>query len=204
MTFNYKDKQYEFPNTLAKITLGQRIAFQEMYGDPKVSEDELEQLELRLLEGVQAFAFYTGIPVEEVKGTFDVNQVMNVYTAGMKMMNEEEMNLKPDMGDWTIAPPEVRADAQFTFNEFLTSKEIVRQMEEVGEGKWAALPYLCAVYLRKPGEVFDEKTLAKKAEEMKALPLDIALAVAFFLSSTMSLYQTTLQSSSPVEEKELT
>jgi len=64
---------------------------------------------------------------------------------------------------------------------------------------------LSAIYLRKKGEEYDESFLyegSDRLELMKQLPMDIALAVGFFLSSSMNLYINHFQSFTPQEQRE--
>ena len=214
MTFEYKDKEYSFPSLLSEITLGRRIAFYEQHGkamdaqaaelekareEKTMSESDMELAVMvwRIEMAVRSFSFYSGIPLEEVQGGIDINDVMTVYNVDIELLMEQEREvvLQPSYRwkdeNWTIAPPDLKTDSGITFNEFLHAKEIVRQLQAVGRGKWDALPYLCAIYLRKENEPFSEALVSENSERMQLmqeLPLDIALAVGFFLSCTLSIY----------------
>lgn len=202
MTFNYKGKEYKYPNTLTDITLGQRIQFDELYGHAlKKQDDGIDEVAQTMLFAVQSFSFFTGIPLDEVKENIDLGQVMNVYNVSLTMLlgEESEIQLRDvyefNGEEWHIASPSLTPDSKMTFNEFVTSKEIVRQMEQLGKGRWHSLPYLCAIYLRKKDEPFDESKLPERLELMKNLPLDIALAVGFFLTDSMNIFLKSLLSS---------
>ena len=70
-------------------------------------------------------------------------------------------------------------------------------MHELGAGNWDVIPYLASIYLRKDGEKFEESWLSEGSERlelMNDLPMDIAVAVAFFLQNSMSLYLKTFPS----------
>lgn len=216
MHFTFKDKQYEYPATLDAITLQRRIDFQNLYGKPfeehlkALSEiEDLTEREILLTESkvdfaVQSFSFFTGIGIEEVKSSIELSQVMNVYNASLTLLLEEEANiaLQPSYEfegkKWFIAAPMVTPQSKFTFNEFLTSKEITRQLEQVGQRKFEALLHLCCIYLRQENEPFSEDLVDPDGERMalmRQLPLSIAFHVGFFLTSSMTLFLKALQSS---------
>jgi hypothetical protein len=223
MNFEYNGQQYSYPATLSEITLKQRIELHAKYGhalDEAVKksleiESEIEraiqQTEIRILFACQCFSFFTGIDLETIKETFELSQIMNVYNASLALVLSEESELKElreftfNKEQWILAPPQVTPQSRFTFNEFVTSKEIVRQLEQLGKGKWHSLLYLCCIYLRKEGEEFQEAWLEEGSERMMLMlnvPMDVALSVGFFLTNTMNLYLKALQSSSEVEQKE--
>jgi hypothetical protein len=223
MVLEYNGQQYSYPATLSEITLKQRIELHTQHGhafDEGVKgtldiENEtdrtIRQTELRLLFACQCFSFFTGIDLETIKETFELSQIMHVYNASLAMVLSEENELKElrtftfNEEQWVLAPPQVTPQSRFTFNEFVTSKEIVRQLEQLGKGKWHSLLYLCCIYLRKEGEEFQEEWLEEGSERMMLMlnvPMDIALSVGFFLTNTMNQYLKALQSSSEVERKE--
>lgn len=223
MKFEYKGSNSTFPATLGDITLSQRIDFYTEHGKlldemagkvEKITDENEKEIESSLwhLEmAARSFSFYTGIPLDEVKAQVNFEQLLNIYNVDMQLLFEQEKNIELlpsydwDGEKWVIAAPELSPGSEMVFNEFLHAKEIVRQMDAVGKGKWDSLPYLCAIYLRKEGESFSEDLVAAKSERLKQmheLPLDIALSVAFFLSSTLSIYMTTLAFSEKGEPKE--
>jgi hypothetical protein len=216
-------EQYNYPATLSEITLKQRIDLHNQYGiayDEAIqktfeieseTDKAIRQTELRLLFACQCFSFFTGIDLETIKDTFELSQIMNVYNASLAIVLSEESELNNQNQfefngeQWVIASPQVTPQSKFTFNEFVTSKEIVRQLEQLGKGKWASLLYLCCIYLRKEGEEFQEEWMEEGSERMIAMlnvPMNIALSVGFFLTNTMNIYLSTLQSSNQEELKE--
>lgn len=215
MTFKYKESEYHFPALLSEITLSRRIAFYQEHGkllDEKALaveklnglEKEMEQSMWHLDNAARYFSFYTGIPLAEVQSSMDLTDMMNIYSVDIASLLEQERTIELQQlygwqnEIWTISAPELLPDNKMTLIEFITGKEVVRQLDAVGKGKWEALPYLCAIYLRKEGEPFDESMIAENSERIKLMleiPLDIALGVAFFLSSTLNIYITTLASS---------
>lgn len=226
MKFKYNGKKYEYPNSLSKVTLGQRIDFQNKYGNAhekrienvsKIEDAETRELELADINVqyfVESFSFFTGIPLESVKAEFDLGQIMNVVQANAVLLTGEEKELETlseyEFNDETfvIEAPELSPQHKMTFNEFLLSKELTRQLQQLGKGKMDALLYLCAIYLRKKGEPFDESLVAPESERMelfKSLPLDVAFGVGFFLTNSIDTFQKTLQSLKEVKvEKGLT
>lgn len=215
MEFNYKDKPFKYPNGLSQITLGQRIDLQNSYGQQyeqrlkdaaEIEDDderELEIADINVQYSIECFSFFTGIPLDDVKETFDVTQVINVVNANKVLLTGAEFDLKVlneyEFNDekFIISPPELTPQNKMTFNEFLTAKELTRQLQQLGKGKIDALLYLCCVYLRRPGETFNEDLLDPNGERMKLfrqLPLDVAFAVGFFLTGSMNTYIKTLAS----------
>jgi hypothetical protein len=228
-TFQYKGKTCQYPNALSEITLRQRIAWQEQYGDALEAralevetveeefEKELERTVLSVDAALQSFAFYTGVPEFLEGNTVDVGQLLNVYYACQQSLAEQELAISNteqhhDMHAfagklWRIAPPVVSPDSEITFNEFLISKEVVRQLHMLAAGSWVALPYLCCVYFRLDGEPFSEalaKEDGERFEQLLDLPMDKALTVAFFLSSSMDLFKSISAYSAEQREKDPT
>jgi hypothetical protein len=223
MQFEFKDQTYTFPATLTEITLGKRVAFFREYGKEleerskaieaitDTLEREAETAILNLDVAMKEFAHYTGIPLKAVMEEIDMNSLINIYSVDIAMLREQEQQISLQteyewQGKlWVISPPELQPDNKMTFNEFLHGKEIVRQLNKLGSGKWDALPYLCAIYLREKDEPFTEDLVKESGERlrlMNELPMDIALGVAFFLSGTLSIYMSTSAYSEEEEARE--
>ena len=226
MKFLYKGSEYEVPTSLAQITLRQKIDFdnlysekiealkEEVFGDGDKEVDDMDVTLMTFSVAAMNFSFFTGIPLEEVEENIAVDDVLNIYYSCFYQLfqQEEEIELQPEYlwkdEFWKIGAPELTFESKITFNEFITSKQIVKQMSELASGHWESLPYLACVYLKREDESFEEKWLgpgSERLELMKDLPMDIAVAVAFFLQSSMSMYLKTLASSQEEEaEKDLT
>ena len=164
-----------------------------------------------LENAVCQFAFYTGLPLPELQKSADAVSLLHIYNEIIfpLLIQEKDIEIKTEYeyaGEkWIIAAPELLPTSTMTFNEFLHGKELVRQMDQVGKGKWHSLPYLCAIYLRKEGEPFQESFVVDGSERMKLmyrLPLDIAIGVGFFLTGTLNIYMTTSLYSIPQNQKE--
>ena len=212
MEFEFKDKVYRFPVVLSDTTLGQRVGFYNQYGKDlderaadieKMADGLIKQMETTMWHmdnAMKTFSWYTGIPLGEAQATISVADIMTIYNVDLALLQEQEQAITHQAtydwnGEtWVLAAPELSPESKMTLIEFITGKEIVRQMDSLGKGKWDALPYLCAVYLRKEGEPFTEDLVSEHSERvrlMERLPLDIALGVAFFLSSTLHIYTNT-------------
>ena len=230
MEFKYKKKVYNIPASLQDYTLGQRIEFDEIHGEEirqlhqevfkkgedgnELEPDELEVMMMSIAVATMNLSFFTGIPIQEVQENISVDDVMNIYYSCFHQLNEQQDNL--DLRTeflwndefWYLESPELSYDSKITFNELITSKQIVKQMAEVGAGNWQGMLYLSAIYLKRKDEQFEESWMqegSERLELMKDLPLDIALNVAFFLQSSMTMYMKTFQSLKAVEmEKDRT
>lgn len=218
----FNEQEYNFPSSLADITLGQRIDFYTQHGKlldedaariekiADIFEKELETQAWYLQLAARSLSFYTGIPYETVQAEVSLTDLLNVYNTAIQNMHFQEANIELEReysfnGEtWCLASPDLQPNSPMTLNEFLHSKEITRQMQAIGKSKWDALPSLCAIYLRKPGELFDESFLHPDSERLKlmySLPLHIAVSVGFFLSGTLSIYTTIFQFSEKVRQK---
>ena len=211
MLIRFKDIEYTFPSSLADIKLSQRIEFYALHGkflDEEASrinaiedlfDKEAEQTQWYLDLAARSLSFYTGIPYESIRSEISIIDLLEIYNTDISQLHQQEsdIDLLPsylwDGEEWFLAAPEVLPGGPFVFNEFLHSKEIVRQLNAVGKSKWDALPYLCAIYLRKKDEPFTEELVRDGSERlrlMQELPLSIAIAVGFFLSGTLNTYST--------------
>lgn len=226
MKFIYKESEYDVPTSLSQIKLRQKIEFDNLYsekiealknevfGDENKEVSDLDSMLLTFSVAAMNFSFFSGIPLEEVEQNIAVDDVLNIYYSCFYQLfqQEEELELQPEYlwNDefWKLESPELTFESKITFNEFITSKQIVKEMSELASGHWESLPYLACVYLKREDESFEEKWLAPGSERMEMmldLPMDIAVAVAFFLQSSMSMYLKTLASSQEEEaEKDLT
>lgn len=226
MKFHFNDKVYNFPTCLRDITLKQRIEFDNLYGKEieethktiyKANEDGsvevLDEMEATLFQldiACKNFSFFSGIPLDDVR-KLPMDQVLNVYHSCFAEILKEEQEIK--LLDkyywndelWVLETPEINHESKMSFNEFVTAKQIVKTMHDLGSGQWDSLPSLCAIFLRKENEPFDEKFISgttNRSKEMLELPLDIALCVAFFLQISMSMYSKIIQSSNSDQKEE--
>lgn len=199
------------PSDLSEITLGQRIAFQAEHGDLLNQmalsigemEDELDrEIELAQLVLERAFrtvAFFLGTTVEALKESEFVDEVLRLYLATMQQVfdSEQQEELTPrysfawNQEEWELSVPELKNGSRMTFGEFIDSKQVIQDMVGLGKNRWECLLPLCAIYLRRVGEDYQESFLyegSERLELMRSLPLDIALQVGFFLSSSLNMF----------------
>lgn len=220
---------YDVPFDLSQIKLGKFLDYHEQYGrdlDTKLAEslakvynDEAESNELdRTIdidnhidnEALAWFSFWTEHDLFEVKDNPEILLLLHQYRVLRFALNESmeaaydfplSINWKDE--EWEIIDFKVTPVGTMTFNEIITSKEVIRQLHKVSKGKWDALPYLCAVFFRKKGEQFSDELVHEDGDRMellKELPLDHAMQVAFFLSICVSTWKKTLASSASREE----
>lgn len=225
MDFKFKGKKYVLPVTLNQITVRQKIDFDRLYRD-KINEmysntfkmddqgelEEMDDIEASLFKvsvAVMNISFFTGIPLQEVESEMSVEDVMNLYYSCIHQIYEEQDNIELQESYlfkdqfWFIEPPYLTNESKTTFNQLITSKQVIKQMQELSAGKYEAIPYLASIYLRKEDEEFQEDWLnngAERLEMMYDLPMDIANAIAFFLQNSMSSYMKTL-AYSPEEDQ---
>lgn len=211
------------PTSLSEITLGQRIAYHQQYGAdldkmaasilnmPDGLEKELEIVEFHFEKMFRTFAFFTGTTVDSLKESKFIDDIATIYHASLATLVEDEESMEPQYeftwkGEvWTIHPPELMNGSQMKFGAFIDSKQVVKDMAELGRGKWEYMLPLCAIFLQKKGEEYTEDMLYEGSDRLKLmedLPMDIAAQVGFFLTDTLNFYISTLRSSGSPEPKE--
>lgn len=215
-------KQEVIPSSLDEITLKQRIDFQNLHGnlldqmtvsleeieDP--FEREFETIEVSLERMFRTIAFFTNHSIESIKESEHVDTIVRMYAASMAIVFEEESKIiehpqyefvfKGEL--WILHTPELKNGDKMTFGEFIDSKQIVQDMMGLGKGRWECMLQLCAIYLRKKDEEYQESFLYDDSDRLKLLeelPLSIALQVGFFLNSSLNMYMNISQFSSPQE-----
>jgi hypothetical protein len=220
------DRWINLPSRLRDITLKQRIVFQaehgnlldEMYNSIMNIEDlferELEFAQYQIERMYHTLSFYLNCTIESLKNTEFVSIILACYQASVGLLQEEEMYIEANglysfewnKEIWQLHAPELKNGDKMSYGEFLDSKQIIQNMVALGKNRWECLLPLCTVYLRKEGEAYDDTWLIEGSERMKlmeSVPLDIALQVGFFLSSSLNMLVSTFQSSGNLKQKEL-
>lgn len=228
MQLKINDTVHDVPFDLSIITLEQYLAYYNKYG--RELDKHLEQLVAKEFDGDQEdaalllqidieshldneaiswFSYWTNIDLFEVKDLPGIQPLLSEYRVLrflLKESSEQIVDLPIDVewnGEtWCIQDFKVNPASDMSFNEIITSKEVMRQIMAIGQCKWDSLPYLCAVFFRKKGEAFNDEMIYEGSERMeliKKLPMVYALAVAFFLTSCVNILNNTLVS---LEEKE--
>lgn len=201
MTFKFERRSYRLPVGLSDVTIQQCIDFDRAHGvafraQAAALDTELDTYDLSLTQitadaAVEAFSFFTAIDADKVKRGFDIAQILVYFNTTLApMLSAPLAEMAPEVyfaGEvWHIAAPQLTAASAITFNEFLLSKEFSRQISQTGAGAVEALPYLCAIFLRKPGEPFTEALIAEGSERleiMRSAPMNIGAGVAFFFEA---------------------
>jgi hypothetical protein len=215
-------KQVTLPTSPREITLGQRIDFHNQYGrefDLMVSsiqampdgiEKDLEIVHFQMEKMFAAFAFFTGTNPEALKESEFIDQIANLYYSSLSVLLEEENT--PDLQNefywkdcmWQLHPAELKHGSMMTFGEFIDSKQMVKDMADLGKGNWEAMLRLAAIFLRKKGEVYDKSFSyegSDRIELMRELPMDIAIQVGFFLTGSLRSFLNTFQSFSQAKDQ---
>ena len=212
MKLRINDREVTLPSTLAEITLGQRIAFHEKHGKELEEtltgilemeegfERSMAEMDFTMQQAIRSFAFFTGSDIDVVRESDHLSDILALYHACLRglLEDEEAIEIRGRYDwkgeEWELFPPVVDGSSAITFGEFIDSKNIVQQLNDLGNGRWESLQALCAIYLRKAGEAYD-KSFAEETSEryqmMAELPMDIAIEVAFFLSSSLNSYLST-------------
>lgn len=202
--------EYKVPSDIDEISLGTYIQWNSEFGNDlqselsKIIEANYEDETLKTLliddhldkEALAWFSFHTKLDFSIIENTPDVLPLLEIYKGlkGLLYMSEldaltPKASFNWNDGEWVIQDYKVDAKSSMTFNEIITSKELMRQIHKVGLSKWDAMPYLCAIFLRRPYEAFDESFVHENSERielMKQLPLTIAFNVAFFLTNCVN------------------
>lgn len=204
------DSIYPVPADLSEIELGRFIEYWDRYGrqlDADLAEicsrdyeDEFERaLDISANEDREALSWYgywTGLDFFQLSNEDALpliaffRHVRQLITESTSASYDFPVEIEWQGEQWEIQNHKVTPKSTFTFNELLTSKEVMRQIRQIGKGKWDALPWLCAVFLRKKGEKFSDDLVMDGGERlalMHTLPLNYALQVAFFLTASLNI-----------------
>lgn len=222
LTINNETKSVPFD--LALISLSDFVRYNDQYGrdlDNKLTElltekyegdeDEAELKKSMAFEdhldneALSWFTFWTGFDLFEVRNNDFIIPLLHQYRVlrfALKESLEESYNLPVEIeweGDtWSIQNYVVDPSSQMDFNEIITSKEVMRQIQKLGKNKWDALPYLCGVFFRKKNESFRDEFVQDGSERQKllaTLPMSYAIQVAFFLDCCVNIWKSRFQSS---------
>jgi hypothetical protein len=218
--FLVNDQEVNFPTSLSEITLGQRVQYYNQYGKEldemltailQIKDEEERELELVQLQLEKMFtnvAFFAGTTPDALKESDFLDAVANIYYSCTKILMEDEASLELkteyvwNSEVWEIHPPELKHGSPMKFGEFIDAKQIIKDMMDLGKGRWESLVSLCAIYLRRKDEPYKEEFMyegSERQELMLSLPMDIALAVGFFLSGSMNILMNIFQSSGSLQ-----
>lgn len=210
-TVNINNKEIQFPSELGDITLKQRIEFDRLNGEyiktrleeiEAITDEEKKEIETAILNieiACRQFAFFSGLDLVSVERSNQISNILDVYHVTNSLLaNDIEVDSKTEFDwngeTWVLHEPELNPNSDMTFGELIDSKQIIQDLQDLGAGRHEILLKLCSIYLRKKGEEYDKSFPIDGSERMKLmedLPLDIALAVSFFLSNSMNLLTNT-------------
>lgn len=212
---------FDIPFDPAVIPLSKFIIWHNDYGKDLNKEliaiidnkhiDELDktfQLENYLdKEALHWFCFWTDTEFVEASTHPSILPYLQQYRVLRYMLKENDYDYPYQVDwkneQWEIQDFKLNPSAEMNFNEIITSKEVMRQVYKIGGDNWNGIPYLCCIFFRKKGELFDDKFIADgspRMRELQEVPLVHAMAVAFFLNICVNIWNKSLASS--VEEKE--
>lgn len=216
-------QQFEVPFSLDDITLQKFIEYYKEYGrdlDKEIEElqkkdyvkeygeaaDIHKQIDLDNHldhEAIAWYSFWTDLDLDEAKEQPGIMDLLTQYRVLKYLLIEDEERAKNfpvevewNGETWCIQNYTVNAASDMTFNEIITSKEVIRQIHFMEQSKWEAMPYLCSVFFRKKGEAFSDELVKPGAERtalMRTLPMSHVLQVGFFLSFSVSIWKNTSQ-----------
>lgn len=210
------DTEKNIPSSLSEMTLGERIGFHNTHGREleqmaisiiAMEEGPLKEIEVaeyNVTKMIRTMSFFTGFTVASLEQSGFIDEIAVIYHSAMSVLFDDEAEVELAQSyewngeKWELHPPELKNNSHMKFGEFVDSKQVIKDLSELAAGKWEQMLHLCAIYLRRPGEPYREEFLyegSERLELMRTLPMDIALAVGFFLSSSMHISIAALRSS---------
>jgi len=217
MQISIEGVNYTIPVTLSEITIHDRILYDKSYGADLRKEVERiasmpdgfdKEMEALIYHGdlaCKTLSHFGKIPMDIIQNT-KMEDVFIIYHNAMSFLSQEVNFLSDDWqlknefdwdgGAWSIQPPELKHTSKIDFGEFLDSKQIVKNLFELGDERWEALLQLCCVFFRRKDEKYTKELAYENGERynrLKNLPLEYALNVGFFLKGSMTFYLETSQ-----------
>lgn len=210
------------PSSISEITLKQKIDFQATHGleldamlksileMPEGIDRELETTQFQFEQMFRTFAFFTNCSVEALKESEFIDKIAAIYFANLAGLNQQEAEMEAvteftwQNEVWVIDHPILKNGDRMTFGEFIDAKQIIQDMAGLGKNRWECLLPLCAIFLRKKDEPYEQSFLYEGSDRLKLmenLPLDIAMQVGFFLKASLNMYTQAFQSSGLQELK---
>jgi hypothetical protein len=221
MTITINGADHNVPSDVSAIPLGKFVEWYSVYGkeldeqlDAILNEEKEEfekaiDLQLHLdKEAISWYSFFTGFNFFE-SYDYDLTDILIQYRIIRELIKESEQACRTypithewNGTEWAIQDFAITPGSRMTFDEIITSKEVMRQINKLGQGRWEALAYLCCIFLRLKDESYKAELIDPDKERfalMQTVPLDIALSVAFFLNSSINTFRKVLLSSANPE-----
>lgn len=225
MHLSIEGVEYVFPATLKEVTLGDRIAYDQQYGQELAEklhgiaemeegiEKDLCYAEYYADLACKTVSFFGKVPLDIIQNT-RIDDVFFVYQQGLNELikeidfNDEAFQLQNEFewngSLWTIPGTTLDNTSNYSFGAFLDSKQSIKNAVDFGSGNWEALLLLACVNFRMKDEPYKESMSAEGGERyqlLQTLPMDIALHVGFFFLDFQNSYMKTFHSSGQAMEK---
>lgn len=140
-------------------------------------------------------AYYTGITYELIKNE-DIDNLASGYALSAIQAAVEEIAVDLtgetiiwDGDEWEINLPEASVGDPISKYEFGIHLLNARYMIDIINGDWQGAKSVCAAYLRKTGEDFDQSLYESRLEVMAELPLNIAFGVIQYLAANLDNFE---------------
>jgi len=185
-------KNISLPQSTSEITLGRWIDFTDSEGSTAIDAQLKEATELKgkrkdvrltsifVEQAYNTLAFFNGMPVEVLHKGVTVEGATELYTPFSKMVHTMQ---KVDIGLWKLPAPVLSPQSDITFGQFIDSKIITQALNQQSQSKWRLLQYVCAIYLLRPDEKYNESfadDTSARFTYMSQLTLDKAITVMLF------------------------
>lgn len=196
------------PKKLSDIPLYKWVAFYNAYGrDLERREKELANtddnealLHYNVDNALCNYCFYTGKPIELITQDELPDVLREQYAAFASLTREEsELNYTNTFlwadAVWKIQPV-ITMVGKVTQSEFDIITDIALIFSDLQDGKHEALYSLCAAYMRKENEPYNNSLLDAEGERMalmKTLPLHMALCTKHYIEDTIKIYLATIK-----------
>lgn len=198
----------DIPSHVSDITLRKRIEYDVQYGDEindaikeltandKKDEDESKAAlsEIYIDRAQKTLSFFGEIDLEQVQ-KMEIGDVIKLYELHLKSLIElpndptETNSFLVNEKLYWLPEPSLFPGTLTTFNEFITAKEITRNMNSSSSEKLTAIAYLGVIFFRLFDDKFTESDLDDSKQNLEAifdLPLTDAMQIAIFYDAWSS------------------
>lgn len=178
-------KKYSLPS-LKEISINRFIDylnFSHKHTPECLRSEEVEYNPLLVADyAARELAFWTGCPLKHIR-RHDLSEVYAVWSLQQRNLAPTEnitFNCVEIEGVIYYLPEKFMTNS--TIEDFAEASEYEKQLAEVQNGSFVALPKVASILLRKKGEGFDDYNVEQRAELIeKHLTADDLLQIGFFL-----------------------
>lgn len=191
MQFTYRDKTYTLPVMLKDITLAQWIKYKALLQKAREQEQEYE------IQGLEECAFlstFACIPIDEVKSSISLADVLAFAGTAMHTLMAEEATIQPLLSvEWNgktfaVRPP-VEDPATLDYPSFRQYRKLVDALHDFAFcGHHGELKRIIHSFLQAEGDLhpfvqqdYDPEDFFDSIADM---PLDLAFGVVSFISDS--------------------